>query len=546
MDRLNFNLKERANLGLNFLSRNVDPSLDFQPYFFTDFSKDPPENRHCWPDFGDLTGRYVDAFILARLMTGSKQGAEVEQGLKRLLLSYFSEGDGLSYRPKNRAYISGESKQVYREYVAEGFDQAKTLLGLTTWYLFSGDKKVKKCLDKMVLGLWRIAIKKNKIVYYSQDKYLPGYSPQPDEPPTPNLVYYGGVQIFPLVRYYEMTGNEIALALASGLSNFIVNYLNHFGKDGSFGGADIKGHTHSNIGTVVGILRYARLTGDRKLFSFAKKVYDWFKTKGSKFGWFPEWIHPDPTVMKHQTCETCTIVDMIDAAIHLAEAGFPEYWQDVERFVRNQLWEQQLVDTSFMKSTKKKRNTKLSCFSDVPQMVKGGFSGWSDPNDLIGGEPPRQKLMNCCGPSGIHALYSVWQHILTKENDGLNLNLFFNRDTRWAKVNSRLPFEGKITVQILMPIPNFRIRWPSPEIKIEEVSLKVNGWPRKIILEQGYLLLEQLSTGDEIEFVFPLKTEVKLETINSKDYRVTWRGDTVIGISPPGKRVPLYQGRNIF
>ena len=93
-------LVRNAREGLHFLTHNVDRRRNCLPFFVTKFKDDPAEARHDWPDFGDLTGRYVEALHMARDMTGSDEGEQVRRALTDNLLSWFSEGDGLNYRPK--------------------------------------------------------------------------------------------------------------------------------------------------------------------------------------------------------------------------------------------------------------------------------------------------------------------------------------------------------------------------------------------------------------------------------------------------------------
>ena len=66
------------------------------------------------------------------------------------------------------------------------------------------------------------------------------------------------------------------------------------------------------------------------------------------------------------------------------EAGCREYYEQAERVARNQLMENQLLDTKLFKETIDKPDTDLSCFHGVADMVRGGFAGWAGPNDFIG------------------------------------------------------------------------------------------------------------------------------------------------------------------
>jgi len=63
-------------------------------------------------------------------------------------------------------------------------------------------------------------------------------------------------------------------------------------------------------------------------------------------------------------------------------------------------------------------------------------------------------------------------------------------------------------------------------------------------LEGQYAILWKLSAGERIEFLFPLQQYKTVERAAGVDYRVQWKGSSVIGISPAGANVPLYAHRD--
>src|SRR6267142_935259 len=60
-------------------------------------------------------------------------------------------------------------------------------------------------------------------------------------------------------------------------------------------------------------------------------------------GFFPEFYVPG-----YRTCETDTISDMLGLAVKMSAAGVADYWDDVDRWVRNQFTEQQLTSTDWI------------------------------------------------------------------------------------------------------------------------------------------------------------------------------------------------------
>jgi hypothetical protein len=204
-----FDLGDRVRHGLNFLNQNVDKKKGNLPYFWTIFESDPAEARHDWPDFGDLTSRYIEAFIVARRMLGLPELFNVEKAQRKLLISYFNEGDGLNYRPKpEKSYYSTIFKREYDAHVAEGFDQARVLWALLEWYVESNDPLIRKRIFELINGLDRVLIKKDDYGYYDRSTIEPGTVVDPNSCPMPNQYYFCGTQIHPLIEVYRRLGNE--------------------------------------------------------------------------------------------------------------------------------------------------------------------------------------------------------------------------------------------------------------------------------------------------------------------------------------------------
>ncbi len=107
----------------------------------------------------------------------------------------------------------------------------------------------------------------------------------------------------------------------------------------------------------MGILRFSLATGRTDLVEWAKRVYDFAKTQGGSFGWYAE-----ETLVKDPgrplgtgrpwrvPSEPCGSSDMVENALLLAKAGYPECRQDAEKIVRNHLMEKQLVDTGIVEA----------------------------------------------------------------------------------------------------------------------------------------------------------------------------------------------------
>ena len=75
-------------------------------------------------------------------------------------------------------------------------------------------------------------------------------------------------------------------------------------------------------------------------------------------------------------------MDFIGLAVTLANNGHPEYWGDVERMVRNQLVESQMIDGSWLKPGDKP-DTEQFTWRDVGARMVGGYAGWTSPTHIL-------------------------------------------------------------------------------------------------------------------------------------------------------------------
>ncbi|HBG26082.1 MAG: hypothetical protein A2Y10_00380 [Planctomycetes bacterium GWF2_41_51] len=543
-----FDLINRVKLGLNFLNNNLDERKGCLPYFVTIFKRDPAEARHDWPDFGDLTSRYIEAFIKAREMIPDLEYSKTELGLRKLFNSYFSEGDGLSYRPKpEKPYYSTIFKRDYDAHVAEGFDQARVLWALLAWYEESNDSQVYTRIVELVNGLDRILIKKEDYGYYDRSTIIPGIVIDPDAAPMPHQYYFCGTQIHPLIEAYRKLKIEKALDIALRLTNYIVYHSDYFLTDGSwnctkgagFESAEIDGHTHSRFAVIAGITTVGVVTGKKDLIVVMKRAYDWFiQNHCSSFGWSPEFLGRFGD--ENEGCETCTIMDQINCCFAFTEAGYIEYYKAAERVCRNQLFENQMLDTHLVRNSIEKPDTELSCFHNVASMVRGGFAGWAAPNDFIGNCDHHYCLMNCCGPAGIRAIHDVWNNIYTVRGTDVFVNIYMDRTGHELIIKNHQPQNDTIEITVKSQCNlHLAVRsWFNPKI-----SITVNGKNQKFVVASDYLKINRVSAASKVILTTQLENIPETCHVNGRNYEVTWKGDTVIAIDPPGKYMPFYTNR---
>ena len=547
-----------ARLAFNYFLGHVDRRTG-RPFMWTYLLTDPPKLAHDAWDTVEELGRYLEALVPLRVMTASDEGRDLELALRDKLVAQQKE-DGLIYRPQTS----------YSAHVADVYDQGSAMLGLAACCLAADDPVCAEAIDRDVATLSELArwdgddYARFDHVAVQDGRPLARYDGQvleTDNPEAPDAVWLGRL-IRPLFQYARTSGREEPLALARALSRDIALRSGGYGEDGSFSrareGEDAVwtvGHFHSRTNTVAGILRLARHTGDDDLLEWGERVFRWALAHGTRFGWYPEFIGRRD--IETEGCETCGVVDMLDAAIALAKSGRDDCWEIADRIWRNQVLENQLRDISWVRSTRTLPDTETESFDGVPERARGGFAGWSGPNDLISDfrdpyfsaldptQDHRRSLMGCCASSGAKGLYLAWHEALTSTEGGVSVNLPVSRDSDKATVRCREPNEGRLEITMKHP-GNLTVRVPGGPDRAD-VTVERDGTPVDVSWRGDFVELAGLDAGARVVVRYPLEEHTETVTVGGRDfttpvdYRVTWRGNTVIAVDPPGRHCPLYR-----
>lgn len=545
-------LEERAKHAINAMVGMADRDHDFIPFFAADLMHEPAFMTHGDWDYGSSHGRMIDGLVLARHMSGEESfGKDVEERYRENLLSFFKE-DGMSYRQKNPSRNWEPNANL--------IDQRAVILSLTSWYMESGDPKVKEAADRHVAALKRIAVKERDVWYYPASEYMETGWPSANAVQlrlAPDPAAFCGRLVMPLLKYHELTGNPDAYELCEFFTALIIERSGVFNSDGSFNDALAyrSGHFHTRIGTLDAIARFGAYTGNASMLAWVKKCYDWALTKCTRFGWTPGDLHEQ--AYEH---ETCSLVDLIATGITLAKSGYVEYWGVVERFLRNHLAESQLLDLDWVVQTDDKSNDipYNKSFYKVAERTRGSFAGYSAPNDFVcdvnEGRGHTNDLQICCLGSGTRGLFMGWSNIVTENKGTVSVNFLLNRGSKWLDVSSYLPHEGKVVLDIRQDISRLQIRIPEwagfTKIRFvrekDGTAAEGKGNEESRWVNKHFLLLGAASAGERITVTFPLSFRKTLEDAVGQTFEAEWRGDDVVGITPKGTKKPLYSGRKVY
>lgn len=489
-----FFLQQAIDRGLAAIDARLDRAEGCRPFFMVRLGESPELQHDIW-DFGDMCGRYVDAFIQARQATGSTLYQPSEAALNGLL-------------PRCDPYL-------------EPFMAGRMLIAYVSLFLRDRTTESRQRVRDLVTVIRSHLTFERDFAYYfkapegwtsTTAPVFGSFLPYPTYP-------IGGI-ILALARYLDDADDPDSANLLDKLTTFVLHESGTFAPDGSY-----LGHTHSGgiLTAAAGIFRRAIHMNDQSTIHFMTCVLDWTLAHCSTWGWVPDGLgSPDPSG------ETCSLADALHCILLAARHVDPSYYSVAERFARNQLIENQyrLPDRALPKGDFPNRDA-------VARALDGSWASWSLPNSLDNG---LDSVEGCCLGAGINACCMVLEHAIERTSEAVRVNMAFSRDSEWAEIVSFLPYQGRIDV--LMRIDaDLHVRAPHAGAEITRT-----GHPSTFsVTQEGYLEIAQAKQGERISISFPLITREADETVAGQSYRVRWRGDTVTGISPAGSRYPLFE-----
>jgi DUF1680 family protein len=325
-----------------------------------------------------------------------------------------------------------------------------------------------------------------------------------------------------LVHYYELTGHDTALDLASGMARQILGTSRYFNYKGEF-----FGHVHSAVWVASGLALLGKLTKDDRFIERAKGIYDYVLSISSSFGWVPEYAQWHPPYEEH--CETCCIKDAIQCGLQLADCGYDEYWDVVNRFARNQLVENQIKDGSFLADKVLDRDDE-----NGDERIVGGFSGGAEPNSIS--LVRFRSIAGCCVGTAPQAIAMVYERAVERNGDTVWVNMPIDCEAEDATVETGYPADGFIDVTMKTD-GDLAVRtsdWMGP------VSVIVNGQDAPLMQTGQAVKATGLKPGDKVRVGHLIRKEVRPETVRGVNFQVSWSGPDVVKLEPSGLPLRLY------
>lgn len=545
-------LRRMAGWAMNYLILTPRKELNYEPVFQCHPLRCPPA-----PEGNDVvTPCDTDARInwewyYMREISGSEAGRDVEAGFHKRMLGYVQDDGTVLCHPG--CYNEGDIHKVYekKDYIIHVWGATKILYALAEDYRRTHNEQSRITAQKIVRRLKQMA------VYEGEDKcYLPGgMGPvKQDGTVVPNFWNQHPAPIVePLINYYLATGDKEALDFAKAYAEGILAGIQpggiRFEADGSF--AKPLGHSHATMHALWGVAHLGVITDQTKYVDFVKRSWDWMLKRGTGTGWFP--------AMPDNCNETCCISDMMSIAALIARAGHPEYFDYVERYMRNYISNLQFIVTPQFEAYYTRINAAAGQqkirqgLEDLKKFQGGiiGGSGLNDwENDLLGGASGFE-MFGCCTPEGMRAVHTTWSNVIDRLPEsklgpaGVYVNMTFSRESPWGRVVSFLPDSGRLTVRATVKDSYF-LRPPHWAPR-EQVRAFVGDKAIPVRWSGSYVRFNNIKPGDEVTITYPLlsfsHTASGLWSARPQlRIKFEWLGNMVIGVDPPAKKTPLFTG----
>ena len=573
-------LAERARMALHSVTAMTNPNIEYEQYFTITHMSQPPAMDHNASDMHGH-GKFLEVTPLMRVMSGSTENMNVEKAWLEVTLK-MQGPDGLFYVPTTgRDWILPPKMDVasgspgydtfdQNHFCLLGYGTARTLGAMSLYSHVDPEGPWAAAAKRQADAYQKLVITEGDQSYLFSTWMHPGREVVKEENhPFEKYGYLAGAQAW-IPQYLSMYDRALDDSVASELAERMMNYnifrVEYNEPSGRFKPSTGVGagplaeknqyaHFHTHATNIIASIYVHMQTGNEKLLERAVKAYEWAITKSEGLvGFFPMCTYDE--YAGAQTAETCQVADMVVAGVMLSKVGHDK-WDDVDRWTRNQLAENQLMQTNWITDghLDYSRSDAGEGFFDNPRRTTdrvaertlGAFAGWPAPNDWVGAEDwwggDEHKIlytiMNCCTASGCRGLYIVWRDMISFEESKLKVHLLMNRASKWADIYSHVPYSGRVDVKVKTDMElDIRIpEWVQPG----EALCAVDGVPRPLTYDGRYAQVGDVHTGQKVIITFPISERTEKRKIEGFDYTFVIRGNDVVSVDPPGKYYPLYE-----
>ena len=515
-----FNIPKRTELALKNIFEMADPAHDYVTYIGSSLCEDPPHFVHHRLGWTEALPYSVHGAVSARKITGNKESFDIQAAQRNLMLKHINPGDGLIYAPESPWNDS---------YPLDIWEQARTIYALIYCFLDTEDEEYLDLASGIAAGLFKLSGEEGKKRFFDS-RILENCSMG---------LYGNGAVIDPLLKLFELNNDMKAFRLAEGLFyNMVEPSSGYFNEEGRFGG-----FFRSAVSCISGFTRFSLHLDNPRYIKKAKQIHDYALSRCTSFGSTP--------------CNepVCSDYELNVSAFALASSGDIEYWEQIDRFVRNQIAEAQFLDPAEWVREKagKKRINRFDIYNGYPDDLQ--ILPWDDYNNIVNRSVGGfmwctanehmyfpASLMICCTSHAIRSFELIWENAVRKQDNLTTVNFYYNMENANAEIISYEPYEGKITV---IPKTNTTLKLRIPEyVPKETLRIVSNGASVNFELKDNYALIENVTADTELSLLYPLNIYKTNETqyiyeypdydnlSGKEEYEVIWKGNTVVKLNP--------------
>ena len=515
-------IREGIELGVRHLNNLYDRDRNDEPYFFVNRQADGTGKMFHSVNIGipHVVGRCLVACMVAEQAAGVPFPEDGRAILERYCRVSFDNDDHLnSYLDPER----GDERLVEFHNMREG------LYGLWALIVRRDSAWARETAHAMLVTLDGITDAEGrwsmKLVQKAgaADRWL-GLAPS-----------NAARMVDPLLAYYECTGDPLASKLAEKYSKQGLAVL--FLDDGRFAPMErSSGHVHSITSSLSGITAYAAHTRDQAMLATCRTIMDvGVPEYFSSWGWgdevFPE--HPADVISRGEINQTG---DVVRTALTLGAAGWPEYYEVAERFLRGMILPTQHREPELGKIL---RDNPAPDDDSERHAVRRSIGGYAMqlPNDRMrSGDWPISTLDITSG--AVHAMAECWRQRTTCAEGVYTVNLLFDFEDDAVTITSGLPKAGLIEFAAKKDIRGIHVRMPA-WVDAGRVRLVVLGEASPAALSGGYCRIPPMTAGARGALAFDVPCKREKETVDGIEYTTTWVGNQVVDIQPHGVESPL-------
>ncbi|HOE95416.1 MAG TPA: LamG domain-containing protein [Candidatus Sumerlaeota bacterium] len=516
---------DRALLaGLHCMANITNPDDRHIPYFECFVLGRPTMLFNSQLSVGNVTGRCLYAMLKAEAELGIEVDPVVIARYRQVLIDSYSVVRAI---PANPNYPGGPYQTCWI------FNDGAGLRGLMALVNYRDDALAREILDDTVTNY----------KLYWQDQ---GYSWEAFRAHF-NLTGggYGGAnpwpgagiinarrsyfRIEPWLKYHLVQGAPAAFALASSLGNIMLSY--NFPASGALVGYD---HMFEPVAEMNNMALLATITNNAAMMNRVRARYDngVRAVISAETGWVPERLSSQSDVG-----EINNSGEVIETALKLGDWGWPQYYEDAERYTRAHLLPAQLLDISFiLPSTENPPSDGLRM---VRERVQGAY-GFPAPYGHISTRNPYFDggfFMDIVA-GGVATVAEVRRHCTRYSNGAHTVNLLFDYQNEHIAVSSPYPDGGPLVVTLFSP-GTLRVRLAS-WLDREQLRVQSQGAALAFTTDEHYLTIANPPLFEPIEIHYPLAVRRTTEVLNGRELTYHWRGDSIAAMTQMGTSLPFF------